>query len=144
MSVSASEATDDDDYSQYAPGHMPMPDFEALARDIQNRASRRVGAVTTETRHFREFFGTSVLIVEKTWELLERDSLLPKGGRPKHLLWALHFMMGPSFYEGVPQAEPGVFGHQRVCQRSRTEDPPQVGLGVYHCHCQPGQCGVWW
>jgi hypothetical protein len=24
--------------------------------------------------------------------LLERDSLLPEGGRPKHLLWALHFM----------------------------------------------------
>ena len=43
-------------------------------------------------RHFREFFGTSVLVVEKTWELLERDSLLPEGGRPKHLLWALHFM----------------------------------------------------
>ena len=42
--------------------------------------------------HFREFFGTSVLVVEKTWELLERDSLLPEGGRPKHLLWALHFM----------------------------------------------------
>jgi hypothetical protein len=47
---------------------------------------------TTEARHFHEFFGTSVLIVEKTWELLKRDSLLPVGGRPKHLLWALHFM----------------------------------------------------
>ncbi len=92
MSVSASEASDDDDFSQYAPGHMPMPDFEVLARNIQNRASRCVGVATTETRHFREFFGTSVLVVEKTWELLERDSLLPEGGRPKHLLWALHFM----------------------------------------------------
>jgi hypothetical protein len=71
---------------------MPMPDFEALARDIQNRASHRVSAATTETRHFREFFGTSVLLVEKTWELLERASLLPEGGCPKHLLWALHFM----------------------------------------------------
>jgi hypothetical protein len=70
-----------------------MPDFEALAWDIQSRASCRVGAATTEeTRHFREFFGTSVLIVEKTWELLKRDSLLPEGGRPKHLLWALYFM----------------------------------------------------
>jgi len=92
MSVSASEAFNDDDFSQYALGHMPMPDFEVLARDIQIRASRRVGAATMETRHFREFFGTSVLVVEKTWELLERDSLLPEGGRPKHLLWALHFM----------------------------------------------------
>ena len=68
------------------------PDFEALARDIQNGASHRVGAATMETQHFREFFGMSVLVVEKTWELLCRDSLLPEGGRPKHLLWALHFM----------------------------------------------------
>jgi hypothetical protein len=71
---------------------MPMPDFEALARDIQNRASHRVGAATTETWHFRELFGTSVLVVKTVWELLERDSLLPEGGHPKHLLWALHFM----------------------------------------------------
>jgi hypothetical protein len=69
-----------------------MPDFEALARDIQNRASHRVGAATTETWHFRELFGTSVLVVKTVWELLERDSLLPEGGHPKHLLWALHFM----------------------------------------------------
>jgi hypothetical protein len=62
-----------------------MPDFEALARDIQNRASHRDGAATRETRHFHELFGTSVLVAEKTWELLERGSLLPEGGRPKHL-----------------------------------------------------------
>ena len=48
--MSASEASDHDDLTQYAPGHMPMPDFEALARDIQNRVSRRVGAAMTETR----------------------------------------------------------------------------------------------
>jgi hypothetical protein len=63
-----------------------------MPRDIQNRASHRVGAATTETRHFLEFFGTNVLVVKKVWELLERDSLLPEGGRPKHLLWALYFM----------------------------------------------------
>jgi hypothetical protein len=72
--------------------HMPMPDFEALARDIQNRVSHRVDVATTETRHFCEFFGSSVLVVEKVWELLERDSLLPEGCRQKHLLWAHHFM----------------------------------------------------
>ena len=26
------------------------------------------------------------------WELLERDSLLPVKSRPKHLLWARHFL----------------------------------------------------
>ena len=92
MSVSASEASGDDNFNQYAPGYMPVLDFEALARDIQNRASHRVGTAMTEARHFREFFGTSVLVVEKTWELLERDSLIPEGSRPKHLLWAIHFM----------------------------------------------------
>jgi len=90
--MSASEASDDNDFNQYAPGHMPMPDCKALARDIQNWASCHVGLATIKTRHFREFFGTNVLVVEKVWELLERDSLLPEGGCPKHLLWALHFM----------------------------------------------------
>ncbi len=33
-----------------------------------------------------------VLIDKKVWELLDRDSLLPEGGFPKHLFWALHFM----------------------------------------------------
>ena len=69
-----------------------MPDFNALALDIQNRASRHVGTATTEARHFREFFGTSVLVAVKKWELLKRDSLLPEGSRPEHLLWTLHFM----------------------------------------------------
>jgi hypothetical protein len=74
----------DDDISEDEGCH--MPDFKALARDIQNRVPCRVGAETAEARHFRDFFGTSVLIVEKVWELLDRDSLLPEGGLPKHLL----------------------------------------------------------
>jgi hypothetical protein len=63
--MSASKASDDDDLTQYAPGHMPIPDFEALAWDIQNRVSCHVGAAATETRHFRECFGTSVYIVKR-------------------------------------------------------------------------------
>ena len=43
QTMSPSEASDDH-FNEYAPGHMPMPDFEALARDIQNLASRHVGA----------------------------------------------------------------------------------------------------
>ncbi len=91
--MSTSEASNKEIYED-VPGHMhmPMPDFEALARDIENRGSCHVGAATTVTRHFREFFGTSVLVIEKTWELFERDFLLPENGRLKHLLWALHFM----------------------------------------------------
>jgi hypothetical protein len=69
-----------------------MPDFEALAWDIQNRVSHHAGAGTAEAWQFRRFFGMSMLIVKKVWELLDRDSLLPEGGLPKHLIWALHFM----------------------------------------------------
>ena len=50
--MSPSEASDDH-FNEYAPGHMPMPDFEALARDIQNRASRRVGALPTRRPRHR-------------------------------------------------------------------------------------------
>jgi hypothetical protein len=78
-----------------------MPDFEALARDIQNRVSCCVGAARMETRHFREFFGTSVLIVERVWASLDRDFLLPEDGCPKHLLRAIHFM------KGYPKQSPG-------------------------------------
>jgi hypothetical protein len=67
-------------------------DWEAEARDIQNRMSRAVGTTDREARHFREFFGTPVDAVEIVWDLLVRESLLPEKGRPKHLLWALHFM----------------------------------------------------
>jgi hypothetical protein len=93
-----------------------MPDFEALARNIQNRASRHVGTATTEARHFHEFFGTSLLVVKKTWELLERDSLLPEGGRPKHLLWTLHFM---KVYPKQLTPRPTASG----CGRSLTPSP---------------------
>ncbi len=33
-----------------------------------------------------------MLVVKKIWELHERDSLLPEGGHPKHLIWALQFL----------------------------------------------------
>ena len=35
--------------------------------EIQNRASRPVRVASTETRHFREFFGASIHVVEKVW-----------------------------------------------------------------------------
>jgi hypothetical protein len=63
-----------------------MLDFEELVQDIQNWVPCRVGAATAKARHFWEFFGTCVLIIKKVWELLDRDSFLPEGGLPKHLL----------------------------------------------------------
>ena len=52
-----------------------LPDFAEIALDIQNWASHRVGSKATETRLFREFFGTSVRVVEILWELVVCNKL---------------------------------------------------------------------
>ena len=84
-----SSSNSDDELDNFG---TPLPDFMPLAMEIQNRATRRIGTDLMEARRFREFFGTSLVVVEQIWELLERESLLPDGCDPKHLLWALHFM----------------------------------------------------
>jgi hypothetical protein len=71
-----------------------LPDFIPAARDIMRRFSRRPEAagVATEARAFRDTFGTPLHNVERVWFLLDEEELQPPGGRPKHLLWALHFL----------------------------------------------------
>jgi hypothetical protein len=69
-----------------------LPNFPAIARDIQNRAKRCVGSGLTEARLFREFFGTSVRVVELLWKLIIQGNHLPDNDRPKHLMWCLHFL----------------------------------------------------
>jgi hypothetical protein len=69
-----------------------LPNFADIARNIQNQVSCHVGLELKEARLFREFFGTSMRVVEILWELIVRDKLRPRGGRPEHLLWALYFM----------------------------------------------------
>jgi hypothetical protein len=66
-----------DDSDDDKDDHGSAPDFEAAARDIQNRASKPVGATSSETRHFREFFKTSSLVIDKLWWLLVENDLLP-------------------------------------------------------------------
>ena len=84
-----SSSNSDDELDNFG---TPLPDFMPLAMEIQNRATCRIGTDLMEARRFREFFGTSLVVVEQIWELLERESLLPDGCNPKHLLWALQFM----------------------------------------------------
>jgi hypothetical protein len=78
---------DDDEFDLHA-----TPDLMPDARDIMNKFPRPDAAASTEIRAFRETFGTSVLIVSKLWSMLWEEDILPEGGRPKHLLWALHFL----------------------------------------------------
>ncbi len=73
-----------------------MPDFKALTRDIQNRASHRVGVAAMEMRHFCVFFETSVLVIEKNMGVAREGLTPPRGWLPAASA------LGPSFYEGVP------------------------------------------
>ena len=56
-----------------------------------NKFPRPDAAASTKICAFRETFG-SLLIVSKVWSMLWEDDVLPEGGHPKHLLWALHFL----------------------------------------------------
>jgi hypothetical protein len=69
-----------------------LPGFADIVQDIQNRASHCMGLESMEARLFREFFGMSVRVIKILWELVVRDKLQPRGGRPKLLLWMLYFM----------------------------------------------------
>jgi hypothetical protein len=79
-----------------------MPDFEAVAQDIQIQVSHPIGVVLTEVLHFCELFGTSIHIVHILWDLLDRDNLLPENSLPKHLLWALYVL------KVYPKQSPGL------------------------------------
>ncbi len=69
-----------------------LPNFPAIAQDIQNQAKCCVGSGLTEARLFREFFGTCVRVLELLWKLIVQGNHLPNDSRPKHLMWCLHFL----------------------------------------------------
>ncbi len=72
---------DDDDHDNHIGPFVAIPDFCGIARGLMNSPSRRDGCwLSMETRLFREFFGTSVRVVETVWELINRDELRPMGG----------------------------------------------------------------
>jgi len=82
----------DDDNDTTASGSLSLDEIMTVARDIQNRGSRRVGAKVVEDRLFKEYFGVSVAVVLAVWKLLEEHDLVPKNGEIKHLLWTLVFL----------------------------------------------------
>jgi hypothetical protein len=112
-----------------------LPNFVDIAWNIHNWASYFVGTELKEARLFGEFFGTSVRAVEILWELIVCNKLRPRGGAPRASA------LGALFYEGVPQAGPGLLGRWRICRRCQPEDPPQMGLGIRQGHCQAPRRG---
>ena len=84
---------DDDDNDDNNDDGDARPDFMPITRDIMNKVPWCPdAAASTEICAFRETFGTSLLVVSKVWSMLLEEDVLPEGGRPKHLLWALHFL----------------------------------------------------
>ena len=66
--------------------------FHRAAREIMNRAGRRVGTAAMEDRRFRSFFGAQFEIVRMVWDMLGEGGLRPEKSEPKHLLWTLYFL----------------------------------------------------
>ena len=98
MTVTSTANMTDNDHDSHNEAHIiddvvneALPDFLAIARNIQNRAKHRIGSGSMEARLFREFFGTSVRVVELIWKLILQGKHLPDDGRPKHLHWCLYF-----------------------------------------------------
>jgi len=84
---------DDDDNDDVDDDGDARPDFMPVTRDIMNKFPRRPdAAASTKICAFRETFSTSLLVVSKVWSMLLEEDVLPEGGHPKHLLWALHFL----------------------------------------------------
>ena len=68
---------DDDDDDDDDDETFVVPDLIGLAHDIQNRSSKQVGIPEVEKRRFKEFFGTSLEVVEILWEKLYEGDFLP-------------------------------------------------------------------
>ena len=74
-------------------GTEPLPeDFLLIGKDIQNKSGRGIGSLLTEERTFREFFGTTKVVVAKLWDLLSQWQMIPEDGTTNHIMWALFFM----------------------------------------------------
>jgi hypothetical protein len=67
-------------------------DFLRLGRAIWSKDPVKAGALATEDRKFREFFGCGHEIACSVWCLLTDNDLVPEKGTMEHLLWTLLFM----------------------------------------------------
>ena len=89
---SEEDSSEEDSSEEDSSEEFVVPDFLGLGCEIQNRSMRQLGSTLVEERRFKEFFGTSVIVVEILWEMLYEDGLVPDNGQPKHLLWMCYFL----------------------------------------------------
>ena len=126
---------DHDDNNKRKRNTEPTPeDFVLIGKDIQNKSGRS-GAPLTEVRAFREFFGTTAVVVAKLWSLLSQRDMIPEQGRTNHLMWALFFMRAyPK--EGVTCATVGGSGGA-IDPKTFTE----IYLAIHPRHCRTRTSG---
>jgi hypothetical protein len=86
ISLDNIEGRDDSDNTYIVPNFMPVAWY------IMNWFSCPNTGPSTKTCAACKTFGTSLHLVENLWFLLDQEDIQPVSGRPKHLLWALHFM----------------------------------------------------
>ena len=87
-------------------GTEPLPeDFLLIGKDIHNKSGRGIRSSLTEERTFREFFGTTKVVVAKLWDLLLQWQMIPEDGTTNHIMWALFFMRA---YPKVRQRKPSL------------------------------------
>ena len=60
---SEEDSTEEDSSEEDSSEEFVVPDFLGLGCEIQNRSMRQLGSTLVEERRFKEFFGTSVIVV---------------------------------------------------------------------------------
>ena len=70
----------------------PLPeDFVMIGKEVQNKSGRQLGTPMSEERAFRDFFGTSPIVVMVLWKLPVDSGLMPEDGTITHILWTFFF-----------------------------------------------------
>jgi len=82
---------DNRDSKRKRESHPTAEDFMLIGKEVQNKSGRKIGAIMTEDRAFRDFFGTNVVVTMVLWKMLNETGLLPDEGRIIHLLWTMYF-----------------------------------------------------
>ena len=67
-------------------------DVLVAGRDMMNRSTKKMGAIDSEVRRFREMFGVVPKVALIGWQMLTDSTLLPEGGKLEHWLWTLCFL----------------------------------------------------
>lgn len=69
-----------------------LEDAYAMGRDMMNRSSKKMGAIQSEDRQFRDLFGVGAIVALAAFAWLDQTELLPVDGTFMHLLWTLCFL----------------------------------------------------